>query len=200
MLKIATWNVNSIKQREGACAAWLKQEAPDVLCLQELKCQTEAFPRGTFEELGYNCAVLGQKSFNGVALLSKHPIDETITALPGDGADEQARYIEAAISLGPAEGESASPPLCAQRQPARPRRNSTYKLAWMARLKATRRNLLAYEEALVLAGDYNICPRPQDVYDPAAWTRGSRFTGSRPRQAFRRILQSGPRRRGAGLR
>src|SRR5271157_3376442 len=99
LLTIATWNVNSIKQREAACAAWLKQAAPDVLCLQELKCQTEGFPRGTFEDLGYNCAVLGQKSFNGVALLSKYPIDETIAALPGDGADEQARYIEAAISL-----------------------------------------------------------------------------------------------------
>src|SRR5947209_18323949 len=99
MLKIATWNVNSIKQRESACAAWLKFAAPDVLCLQELKCQTEAFPRGTFEDLGYNCVVKGQKSFNGVAILSKFPIDEFITGLPGDDGDEQSRYIEAVISL-----------------------------------------------------------------------------------------------------
>ena len=198
MLKIATWNVNSIKQREAACAAWLKQAAPDVLCLQELKCQTEGFPRGTFEDLGYNCAVLGQKSFNGVAILSKYPIDETITALPGDGADEQARYIEAAISLPGGKAIRVASIYAPNGNPA-PSAKFDYKLAWLGRLKAHAQTLLAYEEALVLAGDYNIIPRPQDVYNPAAWAEDALYRlelapGVPAHPA------SGPRRRGAGLR
>ena len=175
MLKIATWNVNSIKQREAAAAAWLKQAAPDVLCLQELKCQTEGFPRGTFEDLGYNCAVLGQKSFNGVAILSKHPIDETITALPGDGADEQARYIEAAISLPGGKAIRVASIYAPNGNPA-PSPKLDYKLAWLERLKAHAQTLLAYEEALVLAGDYNIIPRAVDVYNPPPGPR-TRCTG-----------------------
>ena len=90
--------------------------APGILCLQELKCLTEGFPRGAFEELGYNCAVLGQKSFNGVAILSKFPIDETIVGLPGDPSDEQSRYIEAVISLPGWQGDPGGFHLCAERQ------------------------------------------------------------------------------------
>ncbi len=189
MLKVATWNVNSIKQREAACAAWLKQAEPDVLCLQELKCQTEGFPRGTFEDLGYNCAVLGQKSFNGVAILSKHPIDETITALPGDGADEQARYIEASISLPGGKAIRVASIYAPNGNPA-PSPKLDYKLAWLARLKEHAQTLLAYEEALVLAGDYNIIPRPLDVYNPAAWVEDALFR-LESRAAFRRILHLG---------
>jgi len=189
VLKIATWNVNSIKQREAACAAWLKQAAPDVLCLQELKCQTEGFPRGTFEDLGYNCAVLGQKSFNGVAILSKHPIDETITALPGDASDEQARYIEAAISL-PGGGAIRAASIYAPNGNPAPSEKFDYKLAWLARLKAHAQTLLAYEEALALAGDYNIIPRAADVYNPAAWAEDALFR-LESRAAFRRILHLG---------
>ncbi len=189
MLKIATWNVNSIKQREAACAAWLKQAAPDVLCLQELKCQTEAFPRGTFEDLGYNCAVLGQKSFNGVAILSKHPIDETVTALPGGGADEQARYIEASISLPGGSAIRVASIYAPNGNPA-PSPKLDYKLAWLARLKEHAQTLLAYEEALALAGDYNIIPRPLDVYNPAAWVEDALFR-LESRAAFRRILHLG---------
>lgn len=189
MLKIATWNVNSIKQREAACAAWLKQTAPDVLCLQELKCLTEGFPRGAFEDLGYNCAVLGQKSFNGVAILSKHPIDETITALPGDGADEQARYIEAVISL-PNGGAIRVASIYAPNGNPAPSPKLDYKLAWLSRLKEHAKTLLSYEEALFLAGDYNIIPRPLDVYNPAAWVEDALFR-LESRAAFRRILHLG---------
>jgi len=189
VLKIATWNVNSIKQREAACAAWLKQAAPDVLCLQELKCLTEGFPRSTFEDLGYNCAVLGQKSFNGVAILSKYPIDETITALPGDGGDEQARYIEAAISLPGGKAIRVASIYAPNGNPA-PSPKLDYKLAWLARLKEYAHTLLGYEEALVLAGDYNIIPRPLDVYNPAAWVEDALFR-LESRAAFRRILHLG---------
>ncbi len=189
MLTVATWNVNSIKQREAACAAWLKQTAPDVLCLQELKCQTEAFPRGTFEDLGYHCAVLGQKSFNGVSILSKHPIDETVTALPGDGNDEQARYIEAAISLPGGRAIRVASIYAPNGNPA-PSPKLDYKLAWFDRLKAHAGTLLRFEEVLVLAGDYNIIPRAADVYNPAAWTEDALYR-IESRQAFRRLLNLG---------
>ncbi len=189
MLTVATWNVNSIKQREAACAAWLKQTAPDILCLQELKCQTESFPRATFEDLGYNCAVLGQKSFNGVAILSKHPIDETVSALPGDGTDEQSRYIEAAISL-PAGGAIRVASIYAPNGNPAPSPKLDYKLAWFDRLKSHASELLAYEEVLVLAGDYNIIPRPEDVYNPSGWTEDALFR-LESRQAFRRFAHLG---------
>ncbi len=189
MLTVATWNVNSIKQREIACAAWLKQAAPDVLCLQELKCQTDAFPRGAFEDLGYNCAALGQKAFNGVAILSKFPIDEIIEGMPGDASDEQARYIEAVISLPEGKAIRVASIYAPNGNPA-PSPKLDYKLAWLARLKAHAETLLSYEEPLALAGDYNIIPRAGDVYNAAAWVEDALY---RPesRQAFRRILNLG---------
>ena len=125
VLSVATWNVNSIKQRETACAAWLKQAAPDVLCLQELKCQTDGFPRGTFEDLGYNCAVLGQKSFNGVALLSKYPIDETVTATAGRRRETGRPAISRRRSRFPAARRSASPRSMRRTAIPRPRGSQT---------------------------------------------------------------------------
>jgi exodeoxyribonuclease III len=189
VVAIATWNVNSIKQREEACAAWLKQTAPDVLCLQELKCQTEGFPRGRFEDLGYNCAVLGQKSFNGVAILSKHPIGETVTALPGDSGDDQARYLEAEISLPGGKAVRVASIYAPNGNPA-PSPKLDYKLAWLGRLQQHAKALLAYEEVLVLAGDYNIIPRPQDVYNPAGWMEDALFR-LESRRAFRSVLNLG---------
>ncbi len=174
MLTVATWNVNSIKQREAACAQWLRQAAPGVLCLQELKCATEGFPRAVFEDLGYNCAVLGQKSFNGVAILSKFPIDETIAGLPGDTSDEQARYLEAVISLPCGKAVRVASIYAPNGNPA-PSPKLDYKLAWLARLKAHAETLLSYEEPLLLAGDYNIIPRPGDVYNPANWVEDALF-------------------------
>src|SRR6188508_3714130 len=97
-MRIATWNVNSIRQRMDNLQAWLKERAPDIVCLQEIKCTDDAFPREPFEALGYNVAVHGQKTFNGVALLSKYPFDEVAPRLGGDEADVQARFLEACIS------------------------------------------------------------------------------------------------------
>ena len=99
-MRIATFNVNSVKQRVEAMQAWLKERAPDVVCLQEIKCVDDAFPRSAFEDLGYNVAVHGQKSYNGVAILSKFPLDEVAPQLPGDQADVHARYLEVVISSG----------------------------------------------------------------------------------------------------
>ena len=97
-MRIATWNVNSIRQRTENLAAWLRESAPDIVCLQETKCQDDSFPREPFEALGYNVAIHGQKTFNGVAILSKLPFDEVTPRLPGDPEDDHARFIEAVVS------------------------------------------------------------------------------------------------------
>ena len=97
-MRIATWNVNSIRQRMENMQAWLAERTPDIVCLQEIKCVDEAFPREAFEGLGYNVAVHGQKTFNGVALLSKLPFDEVTPGLIGDDSDVQARFLEALVS------------------------------------------------------------------------------------------------------
>jgi exodeoxyribonuclease-3 len=167
-LTVAAWNVNSIKARLPNVLDWLKDKAPDVACLQEIKCQDEGFPRLEIEELGYNVETVGQKSYNGVALLSKRPIEEVaLRALPGGEDDEQARYVEAVIAAdsGPVRVASIYLP---NGNPA-PGPKYDFKLAWMKRLKDRAEALLAFEEPVILAGDYNVIPRDSDVHDAAAW-------------------------------
>jgi exodeoxyribonuclease-3 len=172
-MKIATFNVNSVKARLEAVTGWLRTTSPDVACLQELKCEAKAFPAEAFESLGYTCAVLGQKTYNGVALLSKHGIDDVTSGLPGDDADEQARYIEGTIVTKAGAVRVASiyapngNPVDSDKYP--------YKLAWMDRLVAHAKRLLKDEEPLVLAGDYNIIPTQDDVWDPVAWQDDALF-------------------------
>lgn len=166
-MKIATWNINGVKARLEGLVTWLKKSEPDIACLQEIKSQNEGFPSERFEELGYNVAVHGQKSFNGVAILSKLPFDETIAGLPGDESDEQARYLEAVVSTGGGAVRVAAiylpngNPVDTEKYP--------YKLRWMDRLRDHLKNNLAYEEALVVAGDYNVIPTEDDVHDAQAW-------------------------------
>ncbi|GGH08592.1 MAG TPA: exodeoxyribonuclease III [Oceanicaulis sp.] len=182
-LTIATWNVNSIKARLPNVLEWLGDAKPDIACLQEIKCQDEGFPREEIERLGYNIETVGQKSYNGVALLSRFPVEEVAErALPGgNGEEEQARYIEAVISApnGPVRVASIYLP---NGNPA-PGPKYDYKLEWMARLHAHAAKLLSYEEPLVLAGDYNVIPRDADVHDPAAW-EGDALTLPASRDAF----------------
>lgn len=183
-MKIATWNINSIKARRANAEAWLAKAQPDIVCLQEIKCVDEAFPAQVFEDMGYNVAVHGQKTYNGVAILSKLPFDEVSERLPGDGDDEQARYLEASFSIAGQSLRVASIYL--------PNGNPvdtekfTYKLAWMQRLHDHARELLAREEATVLAGDYNVIPSPEDVHDPQAW-EGDALFRPESRAALRRI-------------
>ena len=159
-IKIATWNVNSVKVRIPHLAEWVKQALPDIVLLQELKVIEEQFPRMTIEELGYNLAIVGQKTYNGVAILSKMPIEVEQISLPGDPSDEQARYVEAVIgklriaSLYLPNGNPVST------------EKFSYKLQWLDRLIQHTHSLLAYEEPLVLGGDFNVCPSDDDVYDP----------------------------------
>lgn len=186
-MKIATWNVNSVRQRTEHLLRYLREVSPDVLCLQELKCVDAAFPHMEVEALGYNVAVHGQKGFNGVALLSKTPI-EIARGLPGDPEDAQARYIEAIVPDARGIVRVASiylpngnPPLTEK---------YTYKLAFMDRLIAHARSLLALEEALVLAGDFNVIPTPQDCADPAAWANDALFLPA-TRDRFRALINLG---------
>ena len=159
-MKIATWNVNSINVRLPHVTAYLREVSPDVLLLQELKSLEERFPQPEIEDVGYHVAVVGQKTFNGVGILAKHPIEVERRTLPGDSADAHARYIEATI--GPVRVASMYLP---NGNPIDTEKFS-YKLAWMDRLIAHVGTLLTYEEALVLGGDYNVCPTDDDVYDP----------------------------------
>ncbi len=184
-LSVASWNVNSVKARLPNVISWLKEANPDVVCLQEIKCQDEAFPRLELEDLGYNVETVGQKSYNGVALLSKRPIEDiALTALPGDDEDEQARYIEAVISLDQGVARIASIYL-PNGNPA-PGPKYDYKLKWMERLRARAAELLTFEEPVILAGDYNVIPRDSDVHDPAAW-EGDALTRDPSRDAFAAI-------------
>lgn len=187
-MRIATWNVNSIRQRLDHAVAWLKETGPDVVCLQEIKCQTEDFPREAFEELGYNVAVHGQKGFNGVALLSKLPLEDVTTGLPGNDMDVQSRFIEAVVS---AKGRAVR--ICCLYLPnGNPpdTEKYPYKLDFMARLRTLAARRLELEEAFVLAGDFNVIPTPEDAADPGAWIHDALFL-PQTRQAFRDLVYLG---------
>jgi exodeoxyribonuclease-3 len=186
-VRIATWNVNSVRQRTEHLLRYLKEVAPDVLCLQELKCLDEAFPRLEVESAGYNAAVHGQKTFNGVAILSKRPI-EVMRGLPGDESDSHARYIEAIVPDGTRVVRIASLYLPNGNPPMTDK--YTYKLAWMDRLATHVRALLALEEPLVLAGDFNVIPEPRDAHDPVLWTQDALFL-PQTRARFRSLLNLG---------
>ena len=171
-MRIATWNVNSVGARLPTVLAWFEEAQPDVACLQEIKCVDEKFPTAEFEQLGYNVAVHGQKSYNGVALLSKTPLEDVRKGLPGDPDDDHARYIEAVVS-GPTPVRVASIYLPNGNPVATDK--FAYKLRWMERLNRHARDLLGLEEPLVLAGDYNVIPEPQDADEPASWAGDALF-------------------------
>ncbi len=186
-MRIATWNVNSVNARLETVLKWFEHAQPDVACLQEIKCIDEKFPAEAFERLGYNVAVHGQKTYNGVAMLSKTPLEDVRKGLPGDDGDDHARYLEALVS-GPKPVRVASIYL--------PNGNPigtdkfAYKLAWMQRLNAHARGLLALEERLVLTGDYNVIPEPEDADNPASWAGDALFQPE-TRAAFRALKYLG---------
>lgn len=187
-MKIATWNVNSVRKRTGNLVSWLERTRPDVVVLQELKAQEPQFPRAEVEAAGYKVAIIGQKGFNGVAILSLHPFDVTARALPGHVDDEPARYIEGRVQTprGPVTvGGIYLPngnPIGTEK--------FAYKLAWMERLLGHARELLAREEMFVLGGDYNVCPTDVDVHDPRAFADDA-LCQPESRAALRRLLNLG---------
>jgi exodeoxyribonuclease-3 len=187
-MRIATWNVNSVRQRVDNLVAWLAERQPDVVCLQEIKCEDHAFPREPFERLGYNIAVHGQKTFHGVALLSKYPFDEVTPRLGGDTEDAQARFLEACISTktGVDRVISLYLPNC---NPVTTEKY-TYKLKWMDRLIAFSLERLKLEEPVLLCGDFNVIPAAVDARRPAAWVDDALFLPT-TREKFRALTQLG---------
>ena len=184
MVKIATWNVNSVKARLPVLVRWLKEFSPDIVLLQELKCTTEAFPTLEIEDEGYNVAATGQKTYNGVAILSKSPIDIEITQLPGNDNDIQARYIEG-FTQGVTVASIYLPngnPVDTEKYP--------YKLEFMERLYQRAKQLMENEELFVLGGDYNVIPEDIDAYDPKVWETDALFKAE-TKSAWRKIIYLG---------
>ena len=188
-MQIATWNVNSVRQRIEHLCGWLKAVQPDVVCLQEIKCVDEAFPRMEIEALGYTVETHGQKTFNGVALLSRHPLEDIRRGLPGDADDVQSRYIEAVVRA-PDEGIVRVASIYLPNGNPAGTEKYDYKLRWMERLHAHVRTLLGHEEPLFLCGDYNVIPEPRDARHPEQWTGDALFL-PQTRAAFRRLTALG---------
>ena len=184
-MKIASFNVNSIRARLPNITDWLAAFSPDVVCLQEIKAQDEQFPTAEIEAAGYHAAVVGQKSYNGVAILSRTPITTRLRALPGDEEDEQARYVEVETASGFIVGGLYLP----NGNPV-PGPKFDYKLAWMDRLIDHAQALLRTEQPFVLCGDYNVIPTDADVYDPRAMA-GDALGRPESKDRFYRLLNLG---------
>ena len=184
-LTLATFNVNSIRARLQQVLDWVDLAGPDILLLQELKCEAAEFPTSHFAERGYQSLICGQKSWNGVAILSRRPVSGLVTdRLPGDSSDEQARYLEVEIdglriaSVYLPNGNPADGP------------KYLYKLAWMARLEAHAHHLLRQEIPFVLGGDFNVIPEAGDASDPGAWVQDALYLPT-TRAAWRRLIHLG---------
>jgi exodeoxyribonuclease-3 len=162
-MKLATWNVNSIRARLERVLAWLDERKPDVLCMQELKVEEKDFPADAFRERGYHVAHVCQKTYNGVAIAARAPLADVQRGLAGDADDTQARLVGATVyglrvlcayvPSGQAVGSD----------------KYEYKLKWLARLRAQLDEHARVDQPLVLCGDFNVAPEPRDVYDPAGW-------------------------------
>ncbi|MFX0544614.1 exodeoxyribonuclease III [Roseovarius sp. S1116L3] len=186
-MKVATFNINGIKARITALPDWLDEAEADVVLLQEIKSVDEAFPREIFEDRGYTVETHGQKGFNGVAILSKLPLEDVTRGLPGDDSDEQARWIEATVM-----GDTAIR-VCGLYLPngnPAPGPKYDYKLAWMERMQTRATELLALEEPFLMAGDYNVIPQDEDAKRPEAW-KDDALARYETRAAFRRLMNLG---------
>jgi exodeoxyribonuclease III len=184
-VKIATFNINNINKRLGNLLSWLEKAKPDVVSLQELKAEQHAFPAEAFRNLGYEAVWQGERSWNGVAILARnHTPVLTRTSLPGNPQDHQARYIEAAV-----QGILITSIYLPNGNP-QPGPKFNYKLAWFERLIHHGAELLASGAPVVLAGDYNVVPTPQDIY-PTRSLDNNALIQSQSRQAFARLLAQG---------
>ncbi len=185
MTKITTWNVNSVRTREAHVADFLQREQPDLLLLQEIKCEEHQFPTLAFANLGYQSAIVGQKSYNGVAILHRRPVEITLRKLPGmTEADAHSRYIEVKtesltvgnlyLPNGNSGGEAGY----------------AYKLEWMRRLKAHAQSLIDSDHDFILAGDYNVCPTDED-FAPRALPANDALIRPETRNAFNALIWTG---------
>jgi exodeoxyribonuclease-3 len=184
-LKLATFNVNNVVKRLGPLLQWLEKESPDIVCLQELKASQGDFPIGAIRAAGYGARWVGQRSWNGVAILAKDmtPI-ETRRALPGDSADDQSRYLEAAVHgiiVGCLYLPNGNP---------QPGPKFTYKLAWFERLIAHAQGLHDSGHPVALVGDYNVVPTDFDIYNIRSWRKNA-LLQPEPRACYQRLLAQG---------
>ena len=187
-MKIATFNINGILARQEALKLWLEQAQPDVACLQEIKKVDAEFPRAAFEAMGYRVETHGQKSFNGVAILSKYPLEDITCGLPGDDSDAMARWIEATV-VGPVRKVRVVGLYLPNGNPA-PGPKYDYKLGWMARMQARVAELLRSELPLVFCGDYNVIPQAEDAARPQDWVADALYLPA-SRDAYQRIVNLG---------
>ena len=183
-MKIASWNVNSIRARLPRITDWLQSFEPDILLLQETKVTNEEFPCEPLEALNYKLTFHGQKAYNGVAILSKFAIDQEHFGLPGDSEDGQARYVECLTG-----GIRVASIYLPNGNPA-PGDKYDYKLSWMQRLIERTKVLLRKEEPLILGGDYNICPTDEEVYNPEVWVDDA-LCRPEARNYFRELINLG---------
>lgn len=181
-MKIVSWNVNSIKARLEHVKRYLDDENPDVLMVQELK--GLEFPAAEFEGKDYHCAFVGQKAYNGVAIISKHPIEVVLDHLPGDESDEQARYIEADIN-----GVRLINIYLPNGNPT-PGDKYDYKLNWMERLHARLRELRDNDTSFIIGGDFNVMPEDKDCHSPKDW-EGDALIRPETRTAYRKLINLG---------
>ena len=188
-MRIATWNINGVRARIANLQTWLRDEAPDVVCLQEIKCVDEAFPTAEIESLGYNVATHGQKGFNGVAILSKRPMEEVSGGLPGDEEDLHARFIEAIVPGDHGGTVRVASIYLPNGNPVESDKFA-YKLAWLERLLVHARERLLLEEPMVLAGDYNVIPTELDANNPKKWVNDALFQPE-SRSLFRALANLG---------
>jgi exodeoxyribonuclease-3 len=183
-MQIATFNINNINRRLPSLLAWLAEAKPDIACLQELKCTDTDFPKAALEKAGYHALWRGQRTWNGVAILSRREPVLTRLELPGDTSDEQSRYIEAAIEglvIGCLYLPNGNP---------QPGPKFDYKLAWFKRLAAHARDLLRLNVPVILAGDYNVAPTELDIYPSNSW-EGDALVHPKSRAAYVRLLRQG---------
>lgn len=183
-MKIATFNVNNINRRLANLLAWLKRAKPDIVCLQELKCTDEAFPAEALRRAGYHAVWKGERTWNGVAIVSRTPPVLIRDRLPGDPRDQQARYIEAAVAgiiVGCLYLPNGNP---------QPGPKFDYKLAWFKRLHTHARALLRHEAPIVLAGDFNVAPTGLDIYPTRSWDDDA-LVQPESRAAYARLLKQG---------
>jgi exodeoxyribonuclease-3 len=185
-MRIATWNVNSLRARLGIVLDWLKQDGPDVVCLQETKVTDDIFPVAPLAEIGYQSVFTGQKTYNGVAILSRLPLTDAVMALPEAPGEDEKRFIAATVAgvrvinvYVPNGQEVGSPKFL-------------YKLAWLERLRTFLSTTYSLLDAVLLCGDFNVAPEPRDVYDPVK-VDGEILYHPEERAAFARLLAWGLR-------
>jgi exodeoxyribonuclease III len=181
-LRIASWNVNSIRARIGHVTEWLKAHQPDVLLLQELK--SSEFPAAKFKALGYHCVAVPQKAYNGVATLSRYPVETVCTVLPGDEADSHARFLQCTMSdihIVNIYLPNGNPPGSD---------NFMYKLAWMERLMSVMRAWRKENVQALIGGDFNVIPEDIDCHKSSSWMGDALFQPE-PRALYRAMLSLG---------